>query len=138
MQSHDPGRPRTSRKAPQLQVRGLRQDRRRVQAYGFQAKGSHQALRSHLTGPITPSGIKSSFGSSFFIRKAIAQAVFCSFSRIDVYVLCIYNKYVKKYSRIFRFLCFLHSCQDFIMEAYKHAVDEKYRFFSFGDAMFIK
>ena len=25
-----------------------------------------------------------------------------------------------------------------IMEAYKHAVDEKYRFFSFGDAMFIK
>jgi S-adenosylmethionine:tRNA ribosyltransferase-isomerase len=22
--------------------------------------------------------------------------------------------------------------------AYKHAVDEKYRFFSFGDAMFIK
>ena len=28
--------------------------------------------------------------------------------------------------------------RDFIMEAYKHAVDEKYRFFSFGDAMFIK
>ena len=25
-----------------------------------------------------------------------------------------------------------------IMEAYKHAVNEKYRFFSFGDAMFIK
>ena len=25
-----------------------------------------------------------------------------------------------------------------IMEAYKHAVEEKYRFFSFGDAMFIK
>ena len=28
--------------------------------------------------------------------------------------------------------------KDFIMEAYKHAVEEKYRFFSFGDAMFIK
>ncbi|MBP3256010.1 MAG: tRNA preQ1(34) S-adenosylmethionine ribosyltransferase-isomerase QueA [Clostridia bacterium] len=28
--------------------------------------------------------------------------------------------------------------RDFIMDAYKHAVDEKYRFFSFGDAMFIK
>ena len=28
--------------------------------------------------------------------------------------------------------------KDYIMEAYKHAVDEKYRFFSFGDAMFIK
>lgn len=27
---------------------------------------------------------------------------------------------------------------DFVMSAYKHAVDEKYRFFSFGDAMFIK
>lgn len=27
--------------------------------------------------------------------------------------------------------------KDNIMEAYKHAVDEKYRFFSFGDAMFI-
>ena len=27
--------------------------------------------------------------------------------------------------------------KDYIMEAYKHAVDEKYRFFSFGDAMFI-
>lgn len=27
--------------------------------------------------------------------------------------------------------------RDNIMEAYKHAVDEKYRFFSFGDAMFI-
>ena len=27
--------------------------------------------------------------------------------------------------------------QDFIMKAYKHAVKEKYRFFSFGDAMFI-
>ena len=28
--------------------------------------------------------------------------------------------------------------REFIMEAYKHAVKEKYRFFSFGDAMFIK
>lgn len=28
--------------------------------------------------------------------------------------------------------------KDFVMKAYKHAVDEKYRFFSFGDAMFIK
>lgn len=27
--------------------------------------------------------------------------------------------------------------RDFILDAYKHAVDEKYRFFSFGDAMFI-
>ena len=27
--------------------------------------------------------------------------------------------------------------RDYIMEAYKHAVNEKYRFFSFGDAMFI-
>ena len=27
--------------------------------------------------------------------------------------------------------------KDFIMEAYKEAVTEKYRFFSFGDAMFI-
>lgn len=28
--------------------------------------------------------------------------------------------------------------KEFIMEAYKKAVEEKYRFFSFGDAMFIK
>lgn len=28
--------------------------------------------------------------------------------------------------------------KDYIMEAYKHAVEEKYRFFSFGDAMLIK
>lgn len=28
--------------------------------------------------------------------------------------------------------------REFVLEAYKHAVDEKYRFFSFGDAMFIK
>ena len=28
--------------------------------------------------------------------------------------------------------------KDFIMEAYKQAVEERYRFFSFGDAMFIK
>ena len=28
--------------------------------------------------------------------------------------------------------------RDYIMEAYNHAVEEKYRFFSFGDAMFIK
>lgn len=28
--------------------------------------------------------------------------------------------------------------KDYIMKAYKHAVDEKYRFFSFGDAMFIQ
>ena len=28
--------------------------------------------------------------------------------------------------------------REYIMEAYKHAVDEKYRFFSFGDAMFIE
>ena len=28
--------------------------------------------------------------------------------------------------------------KDYIMKAYKHAVEEKYRFFSFGDAMFIK
>ena len=27
--------------------------------------------------------------------------------------------------------------KDFIMKAYKHAVEEKYRFFSFGDAMLI-
>ncbi|MDR2832748.1 MAG: tRNA preQ1(34) S-adenosylmethionine ribosyltransferase-isomerase QueA [Streptococcaceae bacterium] len=27
---------------------------------------------------------------------------------------------------------------EFILNAYKHAVDEKYRFFSFGDAMFVK
>ena len=28
--------------------------------------------------------------------------------------------------------------KDFVMDAYKHAVEEKYRFFSFGDAMYIK
>ena len=28
--------------------------------------------------------------------------------------------------------------KDYIMNAYKHAVDEKYRFFSFGDAMYIE
>ena len=28
--------------------------------------------------------------------------------------------------------------REYILNAYKHAVDEKYRFFSFGDAMFIK
>ena len=28
--------------------------------------------------------------------------------------------------------------RDFVMEAYHHAVEEKYRFFSFGDAMFVK
>ncbi|MCL2676298.1 MAG: tRNA preQ1(34) S-adenosylmethionine ribosyltransferase-isomerase QueA [Streptococcaceae bacterium] len=28
--------------------------------------------------------------------------------------------------------------RDFILEAYQHAIDEKYRFFSFGDAMFVK
>jgi len=28
--------------------------------------------------------------------------------------------------------------KDYIMEAYRHAVEQKYRFFSFGDAMFIK
>ena len=28
--------------------------------------------------------------------------------------------------------------KDYIMKAYKHAVDEKYRFFSFGDTMFIQ
>ncbi|MGT2741992.1 tRNA preQ1(34) S-adenosylmethionine ribosyltransferase-isomerase QueA [Streptococcus plurextorum] len=28
--------------------------------------------------------------------------------------------------------------RDFVLEAYKHAVEEKYRFFSFGDAMFIQ
>ena len=28
--------------------------------------------------------------------------------------------------------------KDFIMKAYKEAVKEKYRFFSFGDAMFIR
>ena len=30
------------------------------------------------------------------------------------------------------------SNRDFIMKAYEHAIKEKYRFFSFGDAMFIK
>lgn len=28
--------------------------------------------------------------------------------------------------------------RDFILDAYQHAIDEKYRFFSFGDAMFVK
>lgn len=28
--------------------------------------------------------------------------------------------------------------RDFVLEAYKHAIDEHYRFFSFGDAMFVK
>ena len=28
--------------------------------------------------------------------------------------------------------------KDYIMQAYEHAVEEKYRFFSFGDAMFIQ
>ncbi len=28
--------------------------------------------------------------------------------------------------------------RDFVLEAYHHAVDERYRFFSFGDAMFVK
>ncbi|MFC3927933.1 tRNA preQ1(34) S-adenosylmethionine ribosyltransferase-isomerase QueA [Streptococcus caprae] len=28
--------------------------------------------------------------------------------------------------------------REFVLEAYKHAVDERYRFFSFGDAMFVK
>ena len=30
------------------------------------------------------------------------------------------------------------SSKDIIMNAYKHAVESKYRFFSFGDAMFIR
>ena len=30
------------------------------------------------------------------------------------------------------------SKREFVLEAYKHAVEEKYRFFSFGDAMFLK
>ena len=28
--------------------------------------------------------------------------------------------------------------REFVLEAYQHAVDENYRFFSFGDAMFVK
>ena len=28
--------------------------------------------------------------------------------------------------------------KDYIMKAYKHAVEERYKFFSFGDAMFIQ
>ncbi|GAA0475560.1 hypothetical protein GCM10008936_02500 [Alkalibacterium indicireducens] len=28
--------------------------------------------------------------------------------------------------------------RDFVLEAYNHAVQERYRFFSFGDAMFVK
>lgn len=28
--------------------------------------------------------------------------------------------------------------RDFVLDAYKHAVEERYRFFSFGDAMFVK
>lgn len=28
--------------------------------------------------------------------------------------------------------------RDKILNAYQHAIEEKYRFFSFGDAMFIK
>jgi len=27
--------------------------------------------------------------------------------------------------------------RELVLEAYQHAIDEKYRFFSFGDAMFI-
>ena len=27
--------------------------------------------------------------------------------------------------------------REFVLEAYKHAVQERYRFFSFGDAMFV-
>ena len=27
--------------------------------------------------------------------------------------------------------------KDFILEAYRHAIEERYRFFSFGDSMFI-
>ena len=30
------------------------------------------------------------------------------------------------------------SKREYILNAYKHAIDKKYRFFSFGDAMFIK
>jgi S-adenosylmethionine:tRNA ribosyltransferase-isomerase len=28
--------------------------------------------------------------------------------------------------------------RDFVLDAYQHAIDEKYRFFSFGDAMFVR
>ena len=48
---------------------------------------------------------------------------------------------VKSISNVLLYVCLsfimINVGREFVLDAYKHAVQERYRFFSFGDAMFV-
>ncbi|KGF76246.1 S-adenosylmethionine:tRNA ribosyltransferase-isomerase [Lactococcus lactis] len=45
---------------------------------------------------------------------------------------------VSNYLILVQFLIATFTGRDFVLDTYQHAIDEKYRFFSFGDAMFVR
>jgi len=104
-------------------INSARSENRRIVAVGTTSIRTLESVTKDRTTPLEPmSGWTSIFISPGFQFKAV-----------DAFIT---NFHLPKSTLVM--LVAAYAGRSFILEAYDHAIKEKYRFFSFGDAMFLE
>ncbi len=104
-------------------INSARSENRRIVAVGTTSIRTLESVTKDRTTPLEPmSGWTSIFISPGFQFKAV-----------DAFIT---NFHLPKSTLVM--LVAAYAGKSFILEAYDHAIKEKYRFFSFGDAMFLE